>query len=50
MGPPHTLDRLDICFDDTHAVANVGLLLQGSWLVSVRAAVAICQHTCLAMP
>jgi hypothetical protein len=22
-----TLDQLDICFDDTHAVANAGLLL-----------------------
>jgi Transposase DDE domain group 1 len=27
MGSSHTLDRLDICFDDTHAVANAGLLL-----------------------
>ena len=23
----HTLDQLDTCFDDTHAVANAGLLL-----------------------
>jgi hypothetical protein len=23
----HTLDQLDICFDDTHAIANAGLLL-----------------------
>jgi hypothetical protein len=23
----HILDQLDICFDDTHAVANAGLLL-----------------------
>jgi hypothetical protein len=23
----HTLDQLDICFDDTHAVANADLLL-----------------------
>ena len=27
MGSCHTLDQLDICFDDTHAVANAGLLL-----------------------
>jgi hypothetical protein len=27
MGSSHTLDRLDICFDDTHAVANAGVLL-----------------------
>jgi hypothetical protein len=27
MGSSHTLDQLDICFDDTHAVANAGLLL-----------------------
>jgi Transposase DDE domain group 1 len=27
MGSSHTLDRLDSCFDDTHAVANAGLLL-----------------------
>jgi hypothetical protein len=27
MGSSHTLDQLDICFDDTHAVANTGLLL-----------------------
>jgi hypothetical protein len=27
MGSSHTLDRLDTCFDDTHAVANAGLLL-----------------------
>src|SRR6266540_4544688 len=26
-GSSHTLDQLDICFDDTHAVANAGLLL-----------------------
>jgi hypothetical protein len=24
--PPHTLDQLDIGFDDTHAVASTGLL------------------------
>jgi hypothetical protein len=24
---PHTLDQLDTCFDDTHAVANAGLPL-----------------------
>jgi hypothetical protein len=27
MGSPHTLDQLDICFDDTHAITNAGLLL-----------------------
>src|SRR5215216_6378409 len=27
MGSPHTLDQLDTCFDDTHAIANAGLLL-----------------------
>ena len=27
MTSSHTLDQLDICFDDTHAVANAGLLL-----------------------
>jgi Transposase DDE domain group 1 len=27
MGSCHTLDQLDSCFDDTHAVANAGLLL-----------------------
>src|ERR687891_1363552 len=27
MQSSHTLDQLDICFDDTHAVANAGLLL-----------------------
>jgi hypothetical protein len=27
MGSSHTLDQLDTCFDDTHAVANAGLLL-----------------------
>jgi hypothetical protein len=27
MGSSHTLDQLDPCFDDTHAVANAGLLL-----------------------
>ncbi len=27
MGSSHTLDQLDIRFDDTHAVANAGLLL-----------------------
>jgi Transposase DDE domain group 1 len=27
MRSSHTLDQLDICFDDTHAVANAGLLL-----------------------
>ena len=27
MGSSHTLDQLDSCFDDTHAVANAGLLL-----------------------
>jgi hypothetical protein len=26
-GPPPPLDQLDICFDDTHAIANAGLLL-----------------------
>jgi hypothetical protein len=27
MGSSHILDQLDTCFDDTHAVANAGLLL-----------------------
>ena len=27
MASSHTLDQFDICFDDTHAVANAGLLL-----------------------
>jgi hypothetical protein len=27
MGSSHTLDQFDSCFDDTHAVANAGLLL-----------------------
>jgi hypothetical protein len=27
MGSSHTLDQLDICFDDTRVVANAGLLL-----------------------
>ena len=27
MGSCHTLDQLDSCLDDTHAVANAGLLL-----------------------
>ena len=27
MGSSHTLDQLDICFDDTHANASAGLLL-----------------------
>ena len=27
MGSSHTPDQLDSCFDDTHAVANAGLLL-----------------------
>jgi hypothetical protein len=27
MGSSHTLDQLDTCFDDTHAVANAGLPL-----------------------
>src|ERR687887_1636489 len=27
MGSSHTLDQLDICFDDTHAIASAGLLL-----------------------
>ena len=27
MGSSHTLDQLDTCFDDTHEVANAGLLL-----------------------
>ena len=26
MGSSHTLDQLDTCFDDTHAIANAGLL------------------------
>jgi hypothetical protein len=27
MGSSHTLNQLDIAFDDTHAIANAGLLL-----------------------
>jgi hypothetical protein len=27
MGSSHTLDQLEICFDDNHAVAHAGLLL-----------------------
>jgi hypothetical protein len=27
MGSPHTLDQLDTRVDDTHAIANAGLLL-----------------------
>jgi hypothetical protein len=27
MPSSHTLDQLDSCFDDTHAIANAGLLL-----------------------
>ena len=27
MASSHILDRLDTCFDDTHAIANAGLLL-----------------------
>ena len=27
LGSSHTPDQLDICFDDTHAIANAGLLL-----------------------
>jgi hypothetical protein len=27
MQSSHTLEQLDICFDDTHAIANAGLLL-----------------------
>jgi hypothetical protein len=27
MGSSHTLDQFDTCFDDTHAIANAGLLL-----------------------
>jgi hypothetical protein len=27
MGSSHILDQLDTCFDDTHAIANAGLLL-----------------------
>src|SRR6266508_4853669 len=27
MASSHTPDQLDICFDDTHAIANAGLLL-----------------------
>ena len=27
MGSPHTLDQLETRFDDTHAIANAGLLL-----------------------
>jgi hypothetical protein len=50
MASSHTLDQLDICFDDTHAVANAGLLLpatpglrqsagmSGSWRASMTAA------------
>jgi hypothetical protein len=27
MASSHTLDQLDICFDDPHAIAKAGLLL-----------------------
>lgn len=27
IGSSHTPDQLDICFDDTHAIASTGLLL-----------------------
>ena len=27
IGSSHTPDQLDICFDDTHAIADAGLLL-----------------------
>ena len=27
MTSSHTLEQLDSCFDDTHAIANAGLLL-----------------------
>jgi hypothetical protein len=27
MPSSYTLDQLDICFDDTHAVANAGMLV-----------------------
>src|ERR687891_593625 len=30
MGSSHTLDQLDTCFDDTHAVDDAGLLLCGA--------------------
>ena len=32
MGSSHTLDQLDSCFDDTHAIANAGLLLLAATL------------------
>ena len=32
MRSSHTLDQLDTCFDDAHAVANAGLLLPATWL------------------
>jgi hypothetical protein len=31
MQSSHTLDQLDTAFDDTHAVANAGLLLPAPW-------------------
>jgi hypothetical protein len=31
MASFHTLDQLDSCFDDTHAIANAGLLLGPRW-------------------
>jgi hypothetical protein len=30
LGSSHTPDQLDICFDDTHAIADAGLLLAAS--------------------
>ena len=31
MTSSHTLDQLDTRFDDTHAIANAGLLLAATW-------------------
>jgi hypothetical protein len=31
MGSSHTLDQLDICFDDTHAVANAACCWLPRW-------------------
>jgi hypothetical protein len=31
MQSSHTLDQLDIAFDDTHAIANAGLLCPPPW-------------------
>jgi hypothetical protein len=47
----HTLDRLDVSFDDAHSVANAGLVLpatlaahlgieEGTWIAELRSGLA----------